>query len=63
MIFYVSAVILMAMLATLAKWGFDMINRDEYQRLLAEIARLKAENKELREFVEKFQRKTARMYE
>ena len=26
-----------------------MINRDEYQRLLAEIARLEAENKELRE--------------
>ena len=47
----------------MAKWGFDMINRDEYQRLLAEIARLEAENKELREFVEKFQRKTAGMFE
>ena len=47
----------------LAKWGFDMINRDEYQRLLEEMERLKAENKELREFVEKFQRKTAGMYE
>ena len=47
----------------MAKWGFDMINRDEYQRLLAEIARLEAENKELREFVENFQRKTAGMFE
>ena len=47
----------------MAKWGFDMINRDEYQRLLAEIARLEAENKELREFVDKFQRKTAGMFE
>jgi len=63
MIFCVSAVILTAMLATMAKWGFDMINRDEYQRLLAEIARLEAENKELREFVENFQRKTAGMFE
>ena len=63
MIFYVSAVILMAMLATMAKWGFDMINREEHKRLLEELERLKAENKELREFVEKFQRKTAGMYE
>ena len=60
MIFCVSAVILMV---TMAKWGFDMINRDEYQRLLEEIERLKAENKELREFVDKFQRKTAGMFE
>jgi len=63
MIFCVSAVILTAMLAVMAKWGFDMINRDEYQRLLEEIERLKAENKELREFVDKFQRKTAGMFE
>ena len=63
MIFYVSAVILMAMLATMAKWGFDMINREEYQRLLEEVARLKAENKELREFLEKFKRKTVGMFE
>ena len=47
----------------MVKWRFDMINRDEYQRLLEEIERLKAENKELREFVDKFQRKTAGMYE
>ena len=47
----------------MVKWRFDMINRDEYQRLLEEIERLKAENKELREFVEKFQRKTAGMFE
>ena len=47
----------------MAKWGFDMINRDEYQRLLEEVERLKAENKELREFVDKFQRKTAGMFE
>jgi|TARA_R110000764_G_C10821303_1_gene361649 cell division septum initiation protein DivIVA len=40
-----------------------MINREEYQRLLAEIERLKAENKELREFMESFQRKTAGMFE
>ena len=44
-------------------WGFDMINREEHKRLLAGIERLKAENKELREFVEKFQRKTAGMFE
>tara|TARA_R110000850_G_scaffold73535_2_gene161321 strand:- start:738 stop:920 length:183 start_codon:yes stop_codon:yes gene_type:complete len=60
MIFCVSAVILRVIMA---KWGFDMINRDEYQRLLEELERLKAENKELREFVDKFQRKTAGMYE
>jgi len=47
----------------MAKWGFDMINREEHKRLLDEIERLKAENKELREFVDKFQRKTAGMYE
>jgi cell division septum initiation protein DivIVA len=48
----------------MTRWGdIDMINRDEYQRLLAEIARLEAENKELREFVDKFQRKTAGMFE
>ena len=63
MIFCVSAVILMAMLATMAKWGFDMIDREIYMRLLEELERLKAENKELREFVEKFQRKTAGMFE
>jgi len=40
-----------------------MINREEYQRLLEEVERLKAENKELREFVEKFQRNTAGMFE
>ncbi len=40
-----------------------MINRDEYQKLLEEVARLKAENKELREFVKKFQQKTASMFE
>ena len=63
MIFCVSAVILTAMLATMAKWGFDMIDREIYMRLLEELERLKAENKELREFVEKFQRKTAGMFE
>jgi hypothetical protein len=63
MIFCVSAVILTAMLATMAKWGFDMINREEHKRLLEEVERLKAENKELREFVDKFQRKTAGIYE
>ena len=50
----------------MAKWGFDMINRDEYQRLLAEIERLRVENKQLREFVDKFQRnidQTARVFE
>ena len=40
-----------------------MINRDEHKRLLEELVRLEAENKELREFVDKFQRKTAGMYE
>ena len=63
MIFCVSAVILTAMLATMAKWGFDMICRDEYQLLLAEIERLRDENKELRDEVEKFKRKTAGVYE
>jgi len=47
----------------MAKWGFDMINREEYQRLLEEVTRLKAENKELREFLEKFKRKTVGMFE
>ena len=50
----------------MAKWGFDMINRDEYQQLLAEIERLRVENKQLREFVDKFQRnidQTARVFE
>ena len=50
----------------MAKWGFDMINRDEYQRLLAEIERLRVENKQLREFMDKFQRnidQTARVFE
>ena len=60
MIFCVSAVILRVMIDN---WGFDMINREEHKRLLEEIERLKAENKELREFVEKFQRKTAGMFE
>jgi len=40
-----------------------VINREEYQRLLEEFERLKAENKELREFVKKFQQKTASMFE
>jgi cell division septum initiation protein DivIVA len=47
----------------MAKWRFDMINRDEYQRLLEEIERLRAENKELRKEVDRFQRKAARVYE
>ena len=42
---------------------FGMIDREEHKRLLEEIERLRAENKELREFVDKFQRKTAGMYE
>ena len=45
------------------RWGFDMICRDEYQLLLAEIERLRDENKELRDEVEKFRRKTAGVYE
>ena len=60
MISCVSAVILRGMMA---KWRFDMINRDEYQRLLEEIERLRAENKELRKEVDRFQRKAARVYE
>ena len=61
MIFYVSAVILKV---TMARWGdIGVINREEYQRLLEEVARLKAENKELREFLEKFKRKTVGMFE
>ena len=50
----------------MAKWGFDMIDREIYMRLLEELARLEAENKELREFVDKFQRnidQTARVFE
>lgn len=47
----------------MAKWGFDMIDREIYMRLLEELERLKAENKELRKEVDKFQRKTAGMYE
>jgi len=31
----------------MAKWGFDMINREEHKRLLDEIERLKAKNEEL----------------
>jgi len=45
------------------EWGFDMINRDEYQRLLEELERLKAENEKLRKEVDRFQRKTAGIYE
>jgi len=47
----------------MAKWGFDMINREEHKRLLEEIERLKAENKELRKEVDMFQRKEVGMYE
>ena len=31
----------------MAKWRFDMINREEHKRLLEEIERLKAKNEEL----------------
>jgi len=47
----------------MAKWGFDMINREEHKRLLEELERLKAENEKLRKEVDRFQCKTARMYE
>lgn len=47
----------------MAKWGFDMINREEYRRLLEELERLRAENEKLRKEVDRFQRKTAGMYE
>lgn len=47
----------------MAKWGFDMIDREIYMRLLEELEQLKAENKELREFLEKFKRKTVGMFE
>jgi len=47
-----------------------MINRDEYSRLIAElvaanseIKRLQAENKELRDFLEKFRDKTASLFQ
>ena len=42
---------------------FGMIDREIYMRLLEELERLKAENKELRKEVDKFQRKTAGIYE
>jgi len=47
----------------MAKWGFDMINREEHKRLLEEIERLKAENEKLRKEVDRFQRKEVGMYE
>ena len=47
----------------MAKWGFDMINREEHKRLLEELERLKAENEKLRKEVDMFQRKTAGIYE
>ena len=40
-----------------------MINREEYERLLDEVERLRAENKELRKELEKFQLSTARVFE
>ena len=47
-----------------------MINRDEHSKLIAElvaaaaeIKRLQAENKELREFLEKFRDKTSSMFQ
>lgn len=43
--------------------GFDMINRDEYQRLLEEVERLKVENEKLRKEVDRFQRKAVGMFE
>jgi len=55
----------------MAKWReVDMINRDEHSRLsaelvvaAAEIKRLQAENKELRDFLEKFRDNTASMFQ
>ena len=47
----------------MAKWGFDMINREEHKRLLEELERLKAENEKLRKEVDRFQRKEVGMYE
>jgi CRISPR/Cas system-associated protein endoribonuclease Cas2 len=47
----------------MAKWGFDMIDREIYMRLLEELEQLKAENEKLRKEVDRFQRKTAGMFE
>jgi len=55
----------------MAKWKeVDMINRDEHSRLIAElvvaaaeIKRLQAENKELRQFLKKFREKTTSMFQ
>ena len=51
----------------MTRWGeIGVIGREEHKSLLDEIERLRVENKQLREFVDKFQRnidKTARMYE
>ena len=47
----------------MAKWGFDMIDREIYMRLLEELERLKAENEKLRKELEKFQFSTARVFE
>ena len=55
----------------MAKWKeVNMINRDEHSRLIAElvvaaaeIKRLQAENKELRQFLKKFREKTTSMFQ
>ena len=47
----------------MAKWGFDMINREEHKSLLEELERLKAENEKLRKEVDGFQRKEVGMFE
>ncbi len=47
----------------MVKWGFDMIDREIYMRLLEELEQLKAENEKLRKEVDRFQRKTVGMYE
>jgi len=47
----------------MAKWGFDMINREEHKRLLEELEQLKAENEKLRKEVDRFQRKEVGMFE